>query len=163
MVMYRYRFTDKAAKILLLAKDESKYLGYEHIGTEFLLLGLISEGTSIAAMVLRSLGVNLKDSRLAVDSALRSSAPYLQYPLPKDWEHTYRFDNVLHLSSLEVHKFNHYYIGAEHLLLAIIKEGVGGACEVLDSFDIDLKKLKTEVIKMMDKNDLAYQKQTTDK
>ena len=163
MVMFRYRFTDKAAKILLLAKDESKYLGYEHIGTEFLLLGLISEGTSMAAMVLRSLGVNLKDSRLAVDSVLRASAPYRQYPLEKDWEHTYRFDNVLHLSSLEVHKFNHYYIGAEHLLLAIIKEGVGGACEVLDSFDIDLKKLKSEVINMMDKNDFAYQKQTTDK
>ena len=161
--MFRYRFTDKAAKILLLAKDESKYLGYEHIGTEFLLLGLISEGTSMAAMLLRSLGVNLKDSRLAVDSIIRASAPYRQYPLEKDWEHTYRFDNVLHLSSLEVHKFNHYYIGAEHFLLAIIKEGAGGAFEVLDSFDIDLKKLKTEVIKMMDKNDLAYQKQTTDK
>ena len=109
------RFTEKAIKVIMLAQEEARRLGHNFVGTEQILLGLIGEGTGIAAKVLKSMGVNLKDARVEVEKIIGRGSGFVAVEIP----FTPRAKRVLELSLEEARQLGHNYIGTEHLLLAI--------------------------------------------
>ena len=146
------RFTEKAIKVIMLAQEEARRLGHNFVGTEQILLGLIGEGTGVAAKVLKSLGVNLKDSRIEVEKIIGRGSGFVAMEIP----YTPRGIYVLDLSLEEARQLDHNYVGTEHLLLGIVREGEGTAVEVLENLVIDLTKLRTHVIR-----ELAEQEEKT--
>ncbi len=139
------RFTEKAIKVIMLAQEEARRLGHNFVGTEQILLGLIGEGTGVAAKVLKSLGVNLKDSRIEVEKIIGRGSGFVAVEIP----FTPRAKRVLELSLEEARQLGHNYIGTEHLLLGLIREGEGVAARVLENLGIDLSKVRTQVIRML--------------
>tara|TARA_B100001115_G_scaffold91110_1_gene66992 strand:- start:2391 stop:4919 length:2529 start_codon:yes stop_codon:yes gene_type:complete len=139
------RFTEKAIKVIMLAQEEARRLGHNFVGTEQILLGLIGEGTGVAAKVLKSLGVNLKDSRIEVEKIIGRGSGFVAVEIP----FTPRAKRVLELSLEEARQLGHNYIGTEHLLLGLIREGEGVAARVLENLGIDLTKIRTQVIRML--------------
>jgi ATP-dependent Clp protease ATP-binding subunit ClpC len=139
------RFTEKAIKVIMLAQEEARRLGHNFVGTEQILLGLIGEGTGVAAKVLKSLGVNLKDSRIEVEKIIGRGSGFVAVEIP----FTPRAKRVLELSLEEARQLGHNYIGTEHLLLGLIREGEGVAARVLENLSIDLTKVRTQVIRML--------------
>jgi len=139
------RFTEKAIKVIMLAQEEARRLGHNFVGTEQILLGLIGEGTGVAAKVLKSLGVNLKDSRIEVEKIIGRGSGFVDVEIP----FTPRAKRVLELSLEEARQLGHNYIGTEHLLLGLIREGEGVAARVLENLSIDLTKVRTQVIRML--------------
>ncbi len=139
------RFTEKAIKVIMLAQEEARRLGHNFVGTEQILLGLIGEGTGVAAKVLKSLGVNLKDSRIEVEKIIGRVSGFVAVEIP----FTPRAKRVLELSLEEARQLGHNYIGTEHLLLGLIREGEGVAARVLENLGIDLTKVRTQVIRML--------------
>ena len=139
------RFTEKAIKVIMLAQEEARRLGHNFVGTEQILLGLIGEGTGVAAKVLKSLGVNLKDSRIEVEKIIGRGSGFVAVEIP----FTPRAKRVLELSLEEARQLGHNYIGTEHLLLGLIREGEGVAARVLENLGIDLTKVRTQVIRML--------------
>jgi len=139
------RFTEKAIKVIMLAQEEARRLGHNFVGTEQTLLGLIGEGTGVAAKVLKSLGVNLKDSRIEVEKIIGRGSGFVAVEIP----FTPRAKRVLELSLEEARQLGHNYIGTEHLLLGLIREGEGVAARVLENLNIDLTKVRTQVIRML--------------
>ena len=139
------RFTEKAIKVIMLAQEEARRLGHNFLGTEQILLGLIGEGTGVAAKVLKSLGVNLKDSRIEVEKIIGRGSGFVAVEIP----FTPRAKRVLELSLEEARQLGHNYIGTEHLLLGLIREGEGVAARVLENLGIDLTKVRTQVIRML--------------
>jgi ATP-dependent Clp protease ATP-binding subunit ClpC len=139
------RFTEKAIKVIMLAQEEARRLGHNFVGTEQILLGLIGEGTGVAAKVLKSLGVNLKDSRIEVEKIIGRGSGFVAVEIP----FTPRAKRVLELSLEEARQLGHNYIGTEHLLLGLIREGEGVAARVLENLNIDLTKVRTQVIRML--------------
>ncbi|WP_032523561.1 ATP-dependent Clp protease ATP-binding subunit [Prochlorococcus marinus] len=139
------RFTEKAIKVIMLAQEEARRLGHNFVGTEQILLGLIGEGTGVAAKVLKSLGVNLKDSRIEVEKIIGRGSGFVAVEIP----FTPRAKRVLELSLEEARQLGHNYIGTEHLLLGLIREGEGVAARVLENLSIDLSKVRTQVIRML--------------
>ena len=139
------RFTEKAIKVIMLAQEEARRLGHNFVGTEQILLGLIGEGTGVAAKVLKSLGVNLKDSRIEVEKIIGRGSGFVAVEIP----FTPRAKRVLELSLEEARQLGHNYIGTEHLLLGLIREGEGVAARVLENLSIDLSKIRTQVIRML--------------
>jgi len=139
------RFTEKAIKVIMLAQEEARRLGHNYVGTEQILLGLIGEGTGGAAKVLKSLGVNLKDSRIEVEKIIGRGSGFVAVEIP----FTPRAKRVLELSLEEARQLGHNYIGTEHLLLGLIREGEGVAARVLENLSIDLTKVRTQVIRML--------------
>ncbi len=139
------RFTEKAIKVIMLAQEEARRLGHNFVGTEQILLGLIGEGTGVAAKVLKSLGVNLKDSRVEVEKIIGRGSGFVAVEIP----FTPRAKRVLELSLEEARQLGHNYIGTEHLLLGLIREGEGVAARVLENLGIDLTKVRTQVIRML--------------
>jgi len=129
----------------MLAQEEARRLGHNFVGTEQILLGLIGEGTGVAAKVLKSLGVNLKDSRIEVEKIIGRGSGFVAVEIP----FTPRAKRVLELSLEEARQLGHYYIGTEHLLLGLIREGEGVAARVLENLSIDLTKVRTQVIRML--------------
>ncbi|MDC2975530.1 ATP-dependent Clp protease ATP-binding subunit, partial [Prochlorococcus sp. AH-736-D23] len=119
--------------------------GHNFVGTEQILLGLIGEGTGVAAKVLKSLGVNLKDSRIEVEKIIGRGSGFVAVEIP----FTPRAKRVLELSLEEARQLGHNYIGTEHLLLGLIREGEGVAARVLENLSIDLTKVRTQVIRML--------------
>ena len=117
------RFTEKAIKVIMLAQEEARRLGHNFVGTEQILLGLIGEGTGVAAKVLKSMGVNLKDSRVEVEKIIGRGSGFVAVEIP----FTPRAKRVLELSLEEARQLGHNYIGTEHLLLGLIREGEGVA------------------------------------
>jgi len=138
------RFTEKAIKVIMLAQEEARRLGHNFVGTEHILLGLVGEGTGVAAKVLKSLGVNLKDSRIEVEKIIGRGSGFVAVEIP----FTPRAKRVLELSLEEARQLGHNYIGTEHLLLGLIREGEGVAARVLENLNIDLTKVRTQVIRM---------------
>ena len=116
------RFTEKAIKVIMLAQEEARRLGHNFVGTEQILLGLIGEGTGVAAKVLKSMGVNLKDARIEVEKIIGRGSGFVAVEIP----FTPRAKRVLELSLEEARQLGHNYIGTEHLLLGLIREG--GRC-----------------------------------
>jgi len=139
------RFTEKAIKVIMLAQEEARRLGHNFVGTEQILLGLIGEGTGVAAKVLKSLGVNLKDSRIEVEKIIGRGSGFVAVEIP----FTPRAKRVLELSLEEARQLGHNYIGTEHLLLGLIREGEGVAARVLENLNVDLSKVRTQVIRML--------------
>ncbi|KGG05896.1 ATP-dependent Clp protease [Prochlorococcus marinus str. MIT 9321] len=129
----------------MLAQEEARRLGHNFVGTEQILLGLIGEGTGVAAKVLKSLGVNLKDSRIEVEKIIGRGSGFVAVEIP----FTPRAKRVLELSLEEARQLGHNYIGTEHLLLGLIREGEGVAARVLENLSIDLSKVRTQVIRML--------------
>lgn len=139
------RFTDRARRVLVLAREEARLLGEPHIGTEHLLLGLIREDEGIAAQALRSVGVTLEAVREKVEEAggTAGKAPSPSPPF------TPRTKKVLELSLREAMQLGHSHIGTEHLLLALLREGEGVGAQVLVSLGADLARVRQQVLQLM--------------
>ncbi len=139
------RFTEKAIKVIMLAQEEARRLGHNFVGTEQVLLGLIGEGTGIAAKTFKSMGVTLKDARVEVEKIIGRGSGFVAVEIP----FTPRAKRVLELSWDEARQLGHNYIGTEHLLLGLIREGEGVAARVLENLGVDLNKVRSNVVKML--------------
>ena len=139
------RFTEKAIKVIMLAQEEARRLGHNFVGTEQILLGLIGEGTGIAAKTLKAMGVNLKDARIEVEKIIGRGSGFVAVEIP----FTPRAKRVLELSWDEARQLGHNYIGTEHLLLGLIREGEGVATRILENLGVDLNKVRSNVIRML--------------
>ena len=139
------RFTEKAIKVIMLALEEARRLGHNFVGTEQVLLGLIGEGTGVAAKTLKSMGVTLKDARAEVEKIIGRGSGFVAVEIP----FTPRAKRVLELSWDEARQLGHNYIGTEHLLLGLIREGEGVAARVLENLGVDLNKIRSNVVKML--------------
>lgn len=137
------RFSPQARRIIIpLANEEARRLNHHSVGTEHLLLGLLRQGTGIAAGALERFGVSLE----AVENEVRKRVAAGKAVFDKTLQFTPRAKKALGLSSSEALRLNHAYIGTEHLLLGIIRSGDGVAVEVLVSLGVDLEQLRNEVI-----------------
>ena len=136
------RFTDRARRVVVLAQEESRLLNHNYIGTEHLLLGLIHEGEGVAAQVFASLGISLETVRREVEEIIGpgGQAPAGHIPF------TPRSKKVLELSLREAMQLGHTYIGTEHILLGLIREGNGVAAQVLVKLGADLSRVRQAVI-----------------
>ena len=139
------RFTDRARRVVVLAQEEARLLNHNYIGTEHILLGLIHEGEGVAAQALESLGISLEAVRSQVEEIIGqgSSSPSGHIPF------TPRAKKVLELSLREALQLGHNYIGTEHVLLGLIREGEGVAAQVLVKLGADLSKVRQEVIQQL--------------
>jgi len=142
------RFTEKAIKVIMLAQEEARRLGHNFVGTEQILLGLIGEGTGIGPKVLKAMGVNLKDARVEVEKIIGRGSGFVAVEIP----FTPRAKRVLELSLEEARQLGHNYIGTEHLLLGLIREGEGVAARVLENLGVDLSKVKSQIIRSLGDN-----------
>jgi len=125
--------------------SEARRLGHNFVGTEQILLGLIGESTGIAAKVLKSMGVNLKDARVEVEKIIGRGSGFVAVEIP----FTPRAKRVLELSLEEARQLGHNYIGTEHILLGLLREGEGVAARVLETLGADPAKIRTQVIRMV--------------
>ena len=139
------RFTDRARRVLVLAQEEARDLNHSFIGTEHILLGLIREGEGVAAKALDSLGVTFEAVREKVEEAIGSNGN----PTPGSPPFTPRAKKVLELSLREALQLGHSYIGTEHMLLGLVREGDGVAAQVLIQLGADLARVRQQVIQMM--------------
>nr|WMP11918.1 Clp protease ATP binding subunit [Laurencia australis]WMP12130.1 Clp protease ATP binding subunit [Laurencia australis] len=142
------RFTEKAIKVIMLAQEEARRLGHNFVGTEQILLGLIGEGTGIAAQVLKSMNVNLKDARIEVEKIIGRGSGFVAVEIP----FTPRAKRVLELSLEEARQLGHNYIGTEHLLMGLVREGEGVAARVLENLAVNVSSIRSEVIQMLGDN-----------
>jgi len=139
------RFTDRARRVIVLAQDEAKLLNHNYIGTEHILLGLIHEGEGVAAQALEQLGVTLEKVRAQLEEIIGHG----QNPPTGHIPFTPRAKKVLELSLREALQMNHSYIGTEHVLLGICREGEGVAAQVLIKLGIDLGRVRSTVMQLM--------------
>ena len=140
--------TEKANQVITLAQEEARRLGHNFVGTEQILLGLIEDGTGVAAKVLKSMGVNLKDTRIEVEKIIGCGSGFVPVKIP----FTPRAKRLLELSSKEARQLGHNYIDTEHLLLGLIREGEGVAARVLKNLGVDLSKVRTQVIRILEES-----------
>ncbi len=140
------RFTERARKVIVYAKEEARRFNHDYIGTEHLLLGLIREGEGVAAAVLQKLGLDLETIRVEVEKLVQ---PGPQTQVLGDIPFTPRSKKALELSAEEARALGHNYIGTEHLLLGLVKEGEGMAYRVLLNLGLDLGKLRNEVMELL--------------
>jgi ATP-dependent Clp protease ATP-binding subunit ClpC len=139
------RFTDRARRAVVLALEEARFLNHNYIGTEHLLLGLIHEGEGVAAMALESLGISLEAIRAEVVKVVGRG----KQPPTGHIPFTPRAKKVLELSLREAIQLNHDYIGTEHLLLGLIREGEGVAAQVLVKVGASLDRVRQQVIQLL--------------
>ncbi|HTS55123.1 MAG TPA: Clp protease N-terminal domain-containing protein, partial [Burkholderiales bacterium] len=139
------RFTDRARRVVVLAQEEARMLNHNYIGTEHILLGLIHEGEGVAAKALESLGISLEAVRQQVEEIIGQGqqAPSGHIPF------TPRAKKVLELSLREALQLGHNYIGTEHILLGLIREGDGVAAQVLVKLGADLNRVRQQVIQLL--------------
>jgi ATP-dependent Clp protease ATP-binding subunit ClpC len=139
------RFTDRARRVMDLAQEEARMFSHNYIGTEHLLLGLVREGEGVAAQVLESLGISLEAVRQQVEEVigLGQQVPSGRIPL------TPRAKKVLELARREAFQLGHHYIGTEHLLLGMIREGEGVAAQVLAGLGADLNGVRQQVLRLL--------------
>ncbi len=142
------KFTERAKKVLVLAQEEAQRFNHNYIGTEHLLLGLVREGEGVAAKVLSNLGVELNKVRSAVEFIIgRGNRMVIG-----DVNLTPRAKKVIELAVEEARRLNHNYIGTEHLLLGLVREGEGIAAGVLESLGVNLEKVRTQVIQVVNQS-----------
>jgi len=139
------RFTDRARRVVVLAQEEARMLNHNYIGTEHILLGLIHEGEGVAAKALESLGISLEGVRQQVEEIIGQGqqAPSGHIPF------TPRAKKVLELLLREALQLGHNYIGTEHILLGLIREGEGVAAQVLVKLGADLNRVRQQVIQLL--------------
>jgi ATP-dependent Clp protease ATP-binding subunit ClpC len=139
------RFTDRARRVVVLAQEEARALRHDYIGTEHILLGLIHEGHGVAAKALESLGIGLQAVREQVEELIGQGEAERPGHIP----FTPRAKKVLELSLRESQQLGHTYIGTEHILLGLIREGEGVAAQVLVRLGADLNRVRQEVLKVL--------------
>src|ERR1700730_16717504 len=139
------RFTDRARRVVVLAQEEARLLNHNYIGTEHILLGLLHEGEGVAAKALESLGLHLEAVRQQVGEIIGrgQQAPSGAIPFPP------RAKKVLELSLRESLQLGHDYIGTEHILLGLIREGEGVAAQVLVRLGANLNRVRQQVIQLL--------------
>ncbi|KPK97049.1 MAG: hypothetical protein AMJ95_11140 [Omnitrophica WOR_2 bacterium SM23_72] len=140
------RFTERARKVIILAKEEARRFNHDYIGTEHILLGLIREGEGVAAAVLQKMGVSLENIRLEIEKLVQPG-PTTQ--IIGDIPFTPRAKKALELAAEEARALGHNYIGTEHLLLGLIREGEGIASQVLMNLGMDLNTVRNEVMELL--------------
>jgi ATP-dependent Clp protease ATP-binding subunit ClpC len=139
------RFSDRARRVVVAAQQEARALGHDYIGTEHLLLGLISEGGGVAAKALESLGIDGEGLRERVVAIVGTGQHTITTHIP----FTPRAKQVLRLSLGEALRFGHNYIGTEHVLLGLIQEKDGVAGQVLADAGADLERVRAEVVRLL--------------
>jgi ATP-dependent Clp protease ATP-binding subunit ClpA len=139
------RFTDRARRVVVLAQEEARMLNHNYVGTEHILLGLIHEGEGVAAKALESLGISLEAVRQQVEEIIGrgQQAPSGHIPF------TPRAKKVLELSLREALQLGHNYIGTEHILLGLIREGEGVAAQVLVRLGADLNRVRQQTVQIL--------------
>ena len=139
------RFTDRARRVVVLAQEEARMLNHNYIGTEHILLGLLREGEGVAAKALESLGISLDAVRQQVEEIIGQGqqAPSGHIPF------TPRAKKVLELADRETRALGHAYVGTEHILLGLIREGDGVAAQVLVKLGADLNRVRQQVIQLL--------------
>jgi ATP-dependent Clp protease ATP-binding subunit ClpA len=139
------QFTDRARRVVVLAQEEARLLNHNYVGTEHILLGLIHEGEGVAATALESLGISLEAVRAQVEQIIGrgQQAPTGHIPF------TPRAKKVLELSLREALQLGHNYIGTEHILLGLIREGEGVAAQVLVNLGADLPRVRQQVLQVL--------------
>jgi ATP-dependent Clp protease ATP-binding subunit ClpC len=140
------RMTDRARKVLVLSMEEARLFNHAHIGTEHLLLGLISEGEGVAASALASFDVSLDKARRRVEQYVKVGP----WPSPGHIPFTPRAKKVLELSLREALELGHSYIGTEHLLLGLLREGPGIGARVIVALDVPLERVRAEVLRLLE-------------
>jgi ATP-dependent Clp protease ATP-binding subunit ClpA len=148
------RFTDRARKVMQLANQEARRFNHEYIGTEHILLGLVKEGSGVAANVLKNLDIDLRKIRLEVEKIVQAGPDMVTVDqLPQ----TPRAKKVIEYSIYEARSLNHNYVGTEHLLLGLLREEEGVAAQVLMNLGLKLEDVREEVLNLlgecMDKGD----------
>jgi ATP-dependent Clp protease ATP-binding subunit ClpA len=139
------RFTDRARRVVVLAQEEARMLNHNYIGTEHILLGLIHEGEGVAARALESFGISLDTVRQQVEEIIGQGQAMPSGHIP----FTPRAKKVLELSLREALQLGHNYIGTEHILLGLIREGDGVAAQVLAKLGADLNRVRQQVIQLL--------------
>jgi len=139
------KFTERARKVLHLAQEEAQRLHHNYIGTEHLLLGLVREGEGIAAKVLTSFGVDLDQVRKAVEDIIGRGDRIVLGEIGL----TPRAKKVIEFAFDEAKRLNHHYIGTEHLLLGLLREGEGIGAGVLESFGLSLQEVRAKTIQVL--------------
>ncbi len=140
------RFTDRARKVMQLANQEAQCFNHEYIGTEHVLLGLIKEGSGVAANVLKNLDVDLRKIRLEVEKLVQSGPDMVTMgKLPQ----TPRAKKVIEYSMEEARNLNHNYVGTEHILLGLLREQEGVAAQVLMNLGLKLEEVREEVLNLL--------------
>jgi ATP-dependent Clp protease ATP-binding subunit ClpA len=145
------RFTDKSRRVLVLAQEEARLLNHNFIGSEHILLGLIRQGDGVAAQALGALGIGLETVRLEVERNLGPAGTSLTGSPP----FTPRAKKVLELSLREALQLGHNYIGTEHILLGLVREGEGVGAQVLVSLGADLSRVRQQVITLVAGSDVV--------
>ena len=140
------RFTERARKVVILAKEEAKRFNHDYIGTEHLLLGLIKEGEGVAAAVLQNLGLSLDAIRLEVEKLVQPGPATV---ISGDIPFTPKAKKVIEVAMDEARHFGHNYIGTEHLLSGLIREGEGIASQVLLNLGLDLARVRNETMALL--------------
>jgi len=143
------RFTERARKVIILAKKEAKRFNHDYIGTEHILLGLLKEGEGVAAVVLQKMGLNLQQIRMEIEKIVK---PGPSTVVSGDIPFTPTAKKVVELSSEEARSLGHNYIGTEHILLGLIREGEGVASQVLVNLGLDLNKVREEIAELLGSN-----------
>jgi hypothetical protein len=149
------RFTDRARRVLVLAQEEARLLDHNFIGTEHILLGLIGEGEGVAAKALEALGVSLDTARGTVGEIIGTANPAAWTGSPP---FTPGAKKVMELSLREALQLGHNYIGTEHLLLGLVREGEGVGCQVLANLGIELPRARQQVIALLSGGGLLEQR-----
>ncbi len=139
------RFTDRARRVMVLAQEEARMLNHDYIGTEHILLGLIHEGEGVAAKALESLGISLDAVRQQVEEIIGQG----QQAPPGHIPFTPRAKTVLELADRETRALGHAYVGTEHILLGLIREGDGVAAQVLVTLGADPNRVRQQVIQLL--------------
>lgn len=142
------RFTERAQKVLALAQEEAHRLGHNNIGTEHILLGLVREGEGIAAKALYGLGLSSEKIQQEVENLIGRGQESVQTP-----HYTPRAKKVIELSMDEARKLGHSYVGTEHILLGLIREGEGVAARVLNNLGVSLNKARQQVLQLLGSNE----------
>lgn len=145
MAMFN-RFTERARKVIILAKEEARRFNHDYIGTEHILLGLIREGEGVAAAVLQKMGLSLETIRIEVEKLVKPG-PTTQ--ILGDIPFTPRAKKALELSAEEARSLGHNYIGTEHILLGLIRDGEGVAFQVLINLGLDLERVRQEIMDIL--------------
>jgi ATP-dependent Clp protease ATP-binding subunit ClpC len=145
------RFTDRARKVMQLANQEAQRFNHEYIGTEHILLGLVKEGSGVAANVLKNLDIDLRKIRLEVEKIVQFGPGGEQVVMGK-LPHTPRAKKVIEYSVEEARNLNHNYVGTEHLLLGLLREQEGVAAQVLMNLGLKLEDVREEVLNLLGHN-----------
>lgn len=155
MKMMFGRFTERSQKVLTLAQEEAVRLGHHNIGTEHILLGLVKEGEGIAAKALQALNISLEKVQNEVEALIGKG-----HEKPMSVSYTPRAKKVIELSMDEARKLGHTYVGTEHILLGLIREGEGVAARVLNNLGVSLNKARQQVLQLLGNSEVVSSNQS---